>query len=339
MSYVLITGAAGYIGSITTAQLQAAGFKALCCDNFSNSDRATIQRIEEINGLKVDFFQQDLRDIISLRGIFQKHKISAVIHFAGLKAVGESHDKPLDYYDNNVVGTINLLKVMAEFDCYALVFSSSATVYGEEAPVPYLETTPCGRATSPYGATKRAIELILEDCVESDARWRISNLRYFNPIGAHSSGKLGENPNGIPNNLLPYLLQVANGDRDYLTIFGSDYATKDGTCERDYLHVMDLADGHIAALEHLKPGLTTYNLGSGKARSVLEIVDAFTEATGIPINYKFGPRRQGDLPAFWASADKAYQELGWKAERSLNDMMIDSWKWQQFLSLNSKGRD
>jgi UDP-glucose 4-epimerase len=326
---VLITGGAGYIGSHTTVQLLEQGSKVIVLDNLCNSNDEVFNRIETITGLRPTFVKGDIRDRACLDGIFSEHSINSVIHFAGLKAVGESTQVPLDYYQNNVYGTLVLCEAMAAAGVKKLVFSSSATVYGEDAPIPYVETMPRGKTSNPYGTSKAMVEQVLTDLCKSDSEWSIALLRYFNPIGAHPSGLIGEDPKGIPNNLMPFISQVAVGKRKELSIFGNDYPTTDGTCERDYLHVMDLADGHLAALTCLKDsGVHIYNLGTGSGSSVLEMVNSFEKVTGVDVPYSFAERRDGDLPAFWADASKAEKELGWTVCRSLNEMMEDTWRWQ-----------
>jgi UDP-glucose 4-epimerase len=327
--YILITGGTGYIGSHTAVQLLNAGYNVIILDSLINSSEIVIQRIEEITGKQPVFIRGDVRDSSLLESLFTKYTISAVIHFAGLKAVGESNLKPLMYYDANVNGSIQLIHAMAKSGVKKLVFSSSATVYGEEAPIPYIETTRRGTPSSPYGASKAIVEQILTDLAESDSDWSIVLLRYFNPIGAHPSGKIGEDPKGIPNNLMPFISQVAIGKREKLTIFGNDYTTKDGTCERDYLHILDLANGHLYSLEKLnKHGLSIFNLGTGKPASVLEMVKAFEIVNRIEIPYEISARREGDLPAFWADCNKARIELNWSATHTIDDMMRDTWNWQ-----------
>ncbi|GAB2190461.1 UDP-glucose 4-epimerase GalE [Sessilibacter sp. MAH1] len=339
MSLILVTGGAGYIGSHTCVELIAAGFELLILDNLSNSKRESVRRVEKITDQSIQFIDGDIRDKNILRNIFSNYSIEAVIHFAGLKAVGESAEKPLAYYDNNVAGTVTLCEVMGEFGCTNIVFSSSATVYGEKAPIPYVETLPTS-ASNVYGRTKLMVEEILKDLTaKPNSDWSVSLLRYFNPIGAHPSGLIGEDPNGIPNNLLPYVAQVSVGKREFLGIFGDDYPTRDGTGVRDYIHVVDLAKGHVAALKHLlasKSGWQVYNLGSGKGISVLEVVTAYENACGKPIPYQILPRRTGDLPEFYANADKARDELGWQVELGLEEMVRDTWRWQ---SNNPNGYD
>ncbi|MBB3143488.1 UDP-glucose 4-epimerase GalE [Halomonas organivorans] len=334
---VLVTGGAGYIGSHTVVELLEAGHKVVVADNLCNGSEVALQRAEEITGAGVEFVRGDIRDRSAMDAVFAQHDIDAVIHFAGLKAVGESVGKPLTYYENNVHGTLVLCQAMEAAGVRRIVFSSSATVYGSEAPVPYVETTPRGTTSNPYGTSKAMVEKLLEDLVIADERWSVVLLRYFNPIGAHPSGRIGEDPQGIPNNLMPFIAQVAVGRRDELTIFGDDYETADGTCERDYLHVVDLAVGHLKALKAVShPGVSVYNLGTGQGVSVLEMVNSFTRVTGVGVPYRLGARRAGDLPAFWANADKARMELGWSAEKTLDDMMADTWRWQ---SGNPRGYD
>lgn len=327
---ILITGGAGYIGSHTAVQALDKGHDVHIIDNLNNSNGIVLSKIEQITGKTLKFYNGDVRDSQFLDTVFLKHKIDLVIHFAGLKAVGESHKFPLEYFDVNVNGTLKLTKAMAKAGVKKLIFSSSATVYGVEAVIPYVETQSTGTTTSPYGTSKSVVEKMLTDLSSSDPGWSIVLLRYFNPIGAHSSGKIGEDPKGIPNNLIPFLAQVAVGKREKLLVFGNDYDTKDGTCERDYVHVIDLADGHLCAINSLKyKGIKTYNLGTGTPTSVLEAITAFEKASNLKINYEFSHRRAGDLAAFWADARKAEMELNWKAKRSLNQMMKDTWNWQK----------
>jgi len=327
---LLITGGTGYIGSHTAVQALNAGHKVIILDSLINSSAEVIERIERITSRKPIFVNGDIRDHHVVNKIFDEHSIDAVIHFAGLKAVGESTQRPLDYYDANVTGSLRLVEAMSRAGVKKLVFSSSATVYGEDASVPYVESQKRGSASSPYGATKAMVEQILTDVCSSDPDWSAVLLRYFNPIGAHPSGLIGEDPKGIPNNLMPFLTQVAIGRRERLSIFGNDYPTNDGTCERDYLHVMDLADGHLAALPALlNNGCEVFNLGTGQPVSVLQMVKAFEKTIDVPLSYHFAPPRAGDLPAFWANADKAKTELGWECTRSLDDMLQDSWNWQK----------
>ena len=331
MSTILVTGGTGFIGSHTAVTLLSRGYDVVITDNLSNSSDKVLSRIKEITGRSPVFYKTDIRDRAGLQKIFSEHQIDAVINFAGYKAVGESVRKPLMYYGNNIEGAVTLLEVMAEHNLKSFVFSSSATVYLPAVKIPITEDEPVKRSPSPYGQTKVDIEQICEDIYKSDSSWSLCMLRYFNPIGAHESGLIGENPNGIPNNLMPYITQVAVGKLEHLRIFGNDYKTPDGTCIRDYIHVMDLAEGHAAALRHCmgKPGFYTYNLGSGKGVSVLEIVNAFMKENGIKIPYEFTPRRPGDEPEYYADASKAERELGWKTKRTISDMLRDSWNWQR----------
>ena len=325
---VLVTGGTGYIGSHTVVELLNNGHEVIIIDNLCNSSKDVVKKIEDITKRKCKFYEADIRDIEALRKIFEENKIEAVIHFAGLKAVGESVEKPLEYYDNNVIGTIKLLEVMREFNCKKIVFSSSATVYGDNGATKYSEDMGRGTPTNPYGATKATIEEILENIYAAEKDWSISILRYFNPIGAHESGLIGEDPNGIPNNLMPYIQKVATGELEKLYIFGNDYNTKDGTGVRDFIHVVDLAVGHIKALEHIKePGLYIHNLGTGCGYSVLDIVNTFERVNNIKINHVFAPRRAGDLPEFYADPSKAERELGWKAKRGIEEMCKDAWNF------------
>jgi UDP-glucose 4-epimerase len=328
---ILVTGGAGYIGSHTCVELLNAGYDITVVDNLYNSKKASLDRVREITGKDFKFFECDIRDRDYLDKIFKEDKIDAVIHFAGLKAVGESVYKPLEYYDNNIGGTITLCEVMRENGCKNIVFSSSATVYGTENESPLSEDMKTGGTTNPYGTTKYMIELILKDLYVADNEWSITLLRYFNPIGAHESGKIGENPNGIPNNLLPYVTQVAVGKLPCLTVFGNDYDTPDGTCIRDYIHVVDLAKGHLKALEDSFKSnrVEVFNLGTGNGYSVLQIIEAFEKACGFPLNYKIGPRRAGDLARLYSNPSKAKEKLGWVAEKNIDDMCMDSWRWQK----------
>lgn len=326
--HILVTGGTGYIGSHTIVELLSSGHSVEIVDNLSNSSREVVQRIGAITGTIPPLHVFDLEDTNKLREIFASKRFDAVIHFAGLKAVGESTKNPLRYYRTNLDSSLSLLEVMAEYNVTTLVFSSSATVYGS-APVPYVETHPTGQGiTNPYGQTKYMIEQILRDTAAAHPDCQFTSLRYFNPIGAHPSGKIGEHPEGTPNNLMPYITQVATGKREKLAIFGNDYDTIDGTGVRDYIHVVDLARGHAAALEHTKPGFSVFNLGSGKGTSVLELVHAFEKATGIKIPYEFSPRRPGDLPEFYADPSKALAELHWKTEKTIEDACADAWRWQ-----------
>ena len=332
---ILITGGAGYIGSHTCLQLIEAGYEIVVVDNLSNSSAESLNRVKSLSGKSFTFIQADIRNMTVMREIFKAHDIIGVIHFAGLKAVGESTQKPQLYYNNNVVGSLNLFEVMREFSIKTIVFSSSATVYGDPAFVPIREDFPLS-ATNPYARTKLILEDILRDFQVADSTWRIGLLRYFNPIGAHHSGMIGEDPNGIPNNLLPYLSQVAVGRLAKLRVFGNDYATNDGTGIRDYIHVMDLADGHVKALDYLlkNEAIITVNLGTGVGYSVLDVVNAFVRVSGKAVPYEFLPRRAGDVAINYADASKALSLLGWKASRNLEVMCADTWKWQ---SLNPNG--
>lgn len=326
---ILVTGGAGYIGTHTLVQLLAENNKLVVIDNLCNSNIIALERVEKITGKKVIFHQGDILDRPFLEDIFSQYQFSAVIHFAGLKAVGESVLEPLKYYENNVSGTINLLQVMAKFSVKNFVFSSSATVYGDPASLPITENFPTS-ATNPYGQSKLIVEQVLADLYLADPSWNMVRLRYFNPVGAHESGLIGEDPNDIPNNLMPYISQVAVGKREKVHVFGNDYPTQDGTGVRDYIHVVDLAKGHLKALEKLatKPGLVTYNLGTGTGYSVLDMIKAFENACGHNIAYEFSPRRPGDIAACYANPDLACHELGWTAEYGIEDMATSSWKWQ-----------
>ncbi|MDD5350801.1 MAG: UDP-glucose 4-epimerase GalE [Chthoniobacteraceae bacterium] len=326
---ILVTGGAGYIGSHTVLALLQAGHEVVVVDNLSNSKEESLKRVEQITGRPVAFHPVDLLDREALAAVFAQAPIDAVIHFAGLKAVGESVRIPLRYYHNNLTGTFNLCGVMAEAGCRNIVFSSSATVYGDPASVPISEDFPLS-ATNPYGRTKLYLEQVLRDLHAADPRINVALLRYFNPVGAHPSGLLGEDPNGIPNNLVPYIAQVATGKLKELSIYGNDYPTPDGTGVRDYIHVQDLAEGHVLALEKLRsnPGVVTYNLGTGRGYSVLEMVAAFERACQHAIAHKFAPRRPGDIAACYANPAKATAELGWKATRGIDEMCADTWRWQ-----------
>ena len=328
---ILVTGGAGFIGSHTVVELQNAGYDVVVVDNLVNSSRKSLERVEKITGKEVTFYEADINDAAALNEIFEKESIDSVIHFAGLKAVGESVAKPLEYYMNNISGSLTLFDVMRNHGVKNIIFSSSATVYGDPAFVPITEECPKGEITNPYGKTKGMLEEILTDIQKADPEWNVILLRYFNPIGAHKSGKIGENPNGIPNNLMPYITQVAVGKLKCLGVFGDDYDTPDGTCIRDYIHVCDLADGHVKAVEKLKcnPGIEIYNLGTGKGSSVLDVVKTFEKASGVKIPYEMKPRRAGDVPVNYCDATKAEKELGWKAKRDLFDMCEDSWRWQK----------
>lgn len=327
---ILVTGGAGYIGSHTVIELQNTGYDVVVMDNLSNSSEVALERVQEITGKPLTFYKADILDREATEEIFAKEKIEAVIHFAGLKAVGESVQKPWEYYNNNITGTLILLDVMRKHNVKNIIFSSSATVYGEPEKVPVTEETPKGSCTNPYGWTKSMLEQILTDIQKADPAWNVILLRYFNPIGAHKSGKIGENPNGIPNNLMPYITQVAVGKLPKLGVFGNDYPTPDGTCIRDYIHVLDLATGHVKALERLKKnaGLDIYNLGTSIGYSVLDVIHNFEAATGITIPFEFKPRRAGDIPVNYSNADKAWKELGWKAQYGIKEMCEDSWRWQ-----------
>ncbi|MBL4285107.1 UDP-glucose 4-epimerase GalE [Vibrio fluvialis] len=335
---VLITGGMGYIGSHTCVQMIAAGMTPIMVDNLCNAKAEVLNRIEALTGGRPAFYQGDIRDEAFLDAVFAKHDVQAVIHFAGLKAVGESVSKPIEYYDNNVNGTLVLVRSMRKAGVKSLVFSSSATVYGDPQIVPITETSPTGATTNPYGRSKYMVEQCLADLVVAEPEWSITLLRYFNPVGAHPSGTMGEDPQGIPNNLMPFIAQVAVGRREKLAVFGNDYATPDGTGVRDYIHVMDLADGHIAALQAVgtQAGLHIYNLGTGKGSSVLDMVNAFSQACGKAVPYEICPRRPGDIAECWASTEKAQRELGWQAKLSLADMTADTWRWQ---SNNPQGYD
>jgi UDP-glucose 4-epimerase len=327
---ILVTGGAGYIGSHTTVELLNAGYEVIVVDNLSNSKEEALRRVEEIAGRPSTFYQTDLLDAAGLDAVFAAHEIDAVIHFAALKAVGESVEIPLAYYQNNVTGTLNLIQIMAQHGVKNIVFSSSCTVYGEPKQVPITEDAPIQQAASPYGWTKLMNEQILQDVYAADTAWNVILLRYFNPVGAHESSRIGEDPNGIPNNLVPYIAQVAVGKLPYLRVFGDDYPTRDGTGVRDYIHVVDLALGHLRALDKLadKPGVAAYNLGTGQGSTVLEVVAAFERACGREIPYQILPRRAGDITAAYADPTKAERELNWKAERTLDDMCRDVWRWQ-----------
>ena len=329
---ILVTGGAGYIGSHTCIELLNAGYDVVVVDNLCNSCRVSLKRVEEITGKPVTFYKADLLDQAAVKHVFDNEKIEAVIHFAGLKAVGESVFKPLEYYHNNITGTLILCDEMRKHGVKSIVFSSSATVYGNPAFVPITEECPKGEITNPYGRTKGMLEQILTDLHTADPEWQVMLLRYFNPIGAHESGRIGENPKGIPNNLLPYITQVAVGKLVCLGVFGNDYDTPDGTCVRDYIHVVDLADGHVKALQKMeseKGGVWVYNLGTGTGYSVLDVINAFEEANNLKINYVFKERRPGDVPACYADPSKAQRELGWTAKRGIREMCQDSWRWQK----------
>jgi len=326
---ILVTGGAGYIGSHTCLELLQAGFEVIVVDNLSNSKEASLKRVQELTGKTLSFHKVDLLDKKALSAVFDKYSFDAVVHFAGLKAVGESVVIPLRYYHNNVTGTIILCEVMKEHNVKNIVFSSSATIYGDPHKVPITEDFPLSPA-NPYGSTKLMIETILKDLYHSDKYWNVALLRYFNPVGAHPSGRIGEDPNGIPNNLMPYISQVAVGKLAKLSIFGNDYPTPDGTGIRDYIHVVDLAKGHLIALDKLKtnPGLIIYNLGTGQGYSVFEMIAAFEKASGKKIPYEVVGRRSGDIATCYADPTKAQKELGWSAKRNIDDMCADTWRWQ-----------
>lgn len=331
MKEILVTGGMGFIGSHTVVQLIENGYKPIIVDNLCNSKPAVLDRIEKITGVRPEFYELDVRDEVKLDKVFASHHIFGAIHFAGLKAVGESVQKPDLYFDNNIGSTKVLLKVMEKYGCKNIVFSSSATVYGNPKHVPIVETDPIGETTNPYAETKVRIEYILQDLAKKDPSYNIAILRYFNPIGAHKSGLMGEDPQGIPNNLMPYVTQVAVGKLPILNIFGDDYETPDGTCVRDYIHVVDLARGHVLTLKKLEqnPGLVIYNLGTGVGTSVFELVHAFEKANNMKINYRVSARRPGDIPECYANADKAYREIGFKTEFTILDCCRDSWNWQK----------
>ena len=334
---ILVTGGAGYIGSHTIVELISAGHDVVAIDNLSNSSEEALRRVSEITGAAVPFYKVDIRDREGLEAVFAEHSFDCCIHFAGLKAVGESVVKPWEYFENNIGGTLVLVDVMRRHGCKNIIFSSSSTVYGTPEHIPVTEKTPKGVCTNPYGQTKSMLEDILialntaDVATHDENPWNVVLLRYFNPVGAHPSGRIGEDPNGIPLNLMPYITQVAVGRRDKLSVFGNDYNTPDGTGVRDYIHVCDLAEGHVKALKAIEDecGVAIYNLGTGKGTSVLELIRAFETANGIEIPYQFGPRRAGDIDANYADASKAERELGWKATRDIVDMCRDSWNWQK----------
>jgi UDP-glucose 4-epimerase len=332
MAKILVTGGAGYIGSHTCVELLNAGYEVVVVDNLVNSCEESLNRVREITGKDLTFYQVNILDREALDQVFEKEAIDAVIHFAGLKAVGESVVKPLEYYHNNITGTLVLCDVMRSHGVKSIVFSSSATVYGDPAFIPITEECPKGDITNPYGRTKGMLEQILTDLHTADPEWKVMLLRYFNPIGAHKSGRMGENPKGIPNNLLPYITQVAVGKLECLGVFGNDYDTPDGTCIRDYIHVVDLADGHVKALAKMTKengGVWIYNLGTGTGYSVLDVIHAFEDANGLKVNFTFKPRRAGDIPACYSDPAKAEAELGWKAKYGIREMCEDSWRWQK----------
>ena len=330
MSKILVTGGAGYIGSHTVVELLERGEEVVIVDNFINSSPDVLDKIKQITGKEFKWYEVDILDKEKLRNVFKENEIESVIHFAGLKAVGESVQKPLEYYKNNLIGTIELLEVMREFNCKKIVFSSSATVYGNPKELPIKEDFPLS-TTNPYGTTKLMIEQILQDVGKADKEFRAAILRYFNPIGAHKSGLIGEVPNGIPNNIMPYIMGVASGRYEKLTIFGNDYPTPDGTGIRDYIHVVDLANGHLKAIDKLRKekGIQVYNLGTGNGYSVLELVKTFEKVNNLKLNYVIGERRPGDIPACYADPSKAERELNWKAEKGIEEMCKDSWKFEK----------
>lgn len=328
---ILVTGGAGFIGSHTCVELLNAGYDIIVVDNYYNSNPKSLERVKELTGKDFKSYECDIRDTAGMDKIFKENKIDAVIHFAGLKAVGESCEKPIEYYDNNIGGTLKLCDVMRNNGCKNIVFSSSATVYGMNNISPLKETMKTGGTTNPYGTTKYMIEIILEDICKADSEWNATLLRYFNPIGAHKSGRIGENPNGIPNNLMPYITQVAIGKRPFLSVYGDDYDTHDGTGVRDYIHVVDLAEGHVKAVENIlegPKGVQVFNLGTGVGYSVLDIVKAFNKAYGKELPYKIAPRRPGDLAVCYSDPSKAKEVLGWEAKRGIEEMCEDSWRWQ-----------
>ncbi|WP_311377489.1 UDP-glucose 4-epimerase GalE [Anaerococcus vaginalis] len=330
MKNVLITGGAGYIGSHVAVELLNKNYKVIVYDNLTNSSKISVKRVEEITGKNIIFYEADILDEKKLSEVFEKENIDVVIHCAALKAVGESVKKPLEYYHNNISGTLSLLKIMRKYSCKNIIFSSSATVYGDPEKVPITEDSPKGTCTNPYGWTKSMMEQIMTDLQKSDPEWKVVLLRYFNPIGAHESGKIGEDPQGIPNNLLPYIAQVAVGKLDYLRVFGDDYDTVDGTGVRDYIHVVDLAKGHVLSVDKIDKleGVSIINLATGNGYSVLEVLKAFEKACGKKISYKIVERREGDIAKCFADASKAYEVLGWKAEKDIDEMCEDSWRWQ-----------
>ena len=330
MKSILITGGAGYIGSHIAVELLDKNYKVIVYDNLTNSSKISVKRVGEITGKNITFYEADILDEKKLSEVFKKEKIDVVIHCAALKSVGESVKKPLEYYHNNITGTLSLLKIMKKYSCKNIIFSSSATVYGDPEIVPITEDFPKGTCTNPYGWTKSMMEQIMTDLQKSDPEWKVVLLRYFNPIGAHKSGKIGEDPQGIPNNLLPYIAQVAVGKLDYLSVFGNDYDTVDGTGVRDYIHVVDLAKGHVLSVDKIDKleGVSIINLATGNGYSVLEVLKAFEKACGKKISYKIVQRREGDIAKCFADASKAYKVLGWKAKKDIDEMCEDSWRWQ-----------
>jgi UDP-glucose 4-epimerase len=335
---ILVTGGAGFIASHTNVELLNEGYDVIVMDNLCNSSKESIARVEQITGKKIKFYETDMRNLEDLEKIFKENTIDVIIHFAGLKAVGESCEKPYEYYDNNITGTLNIIKMMKQYNVKKIVFSSSATVYGEPETVPITEDSKVGGVTNPYGRTKFMLEEILTDIYKADNSFDVALLRYFNPIGAHESGMIGEAPNGIPNNLLPYVAKVAAGVLEKVNVFGDDYDTPDGTGVRDYIHVVDLAKGHVCAVKKLMehPGLVIYNLGTGVGYSVLEIIKNFEKACGKKIPYVIAPRRPGDIPTCYSDPSKAERELGWKAQYGIEKMCEDAWRWQ---SQNPNGYD
>lgn len=327
---ILVTGGAGFIGSHTLIELHKAGYEFVVVDNLVNSNPEALRRVGELIGAEVPFVKADIRDREALNKVFEQYNFDSCIHFAGLKAVGESVAKPLEYYENNMSGTFTLIDVMRQHGCKNIIFSSSATVYGDPAIIPITEECPKGHCTNPYGQTKSMLEQVLMDVQKADPEWNVVLLRYFNPIGAHQSGRIGENPNGIPNNLMPYITQTAIGRRKELGVFGNDYDTHDGTGVRDYIHVVDLATAHVAALQAIekKAGLAIYNIGTGHGYSVLDVVNAFEKANGVKVPYSIKPRRPGDIATCYCDPSKAERELGWKAKYGIEDMCRDSWNWQ-----------
>lgn len=327
---ILVTGGAGFIGSHTLIELHKAGYEFVVVDNLVNSNPEALRRVGELIGAEVPFVKADIRDCEALNKVFEQYKFDSCIHFAGLKAVGESVAKPLEYYENNMSGTFTLIDVMRQHGCKNIIFSSSATVYGDPAIIPITEECPKGHCTNPYGQTKSMLEQVLMDVQKADPEWNVVLLRYFNPIGAHQSGRIGENPNGIPNNLMPYITQTAIGRRKELGVFGNDYDTHDGTGVRDYIHVVDLATAHVAALQAIEKnaGLAIYNIGTGHGYSVLDVVNAFEKANGVKVPYSIKPRRPGDIATCYCDPSKAERELGWKAKYGIEDMCRDSWNWQ-----------